>query len=577
MATKRTTSAAGGLIVSGRTEGFSVTAYCGDGSVLLAMNLDEKRTPNLAGFAIKRTTPSGKSSYLMNRLSFSTAYTSKSKAEDREWTPSNLAPFQKFRWIDFPPDIHAGQYHYEVTAMYFTDARLKAGPTVRVALNILPDKRAKFDIGFTRGYLSSQAYATRFQNKPIRPAGAKTIAYDTAPFADQYEWLGYHARTLVFEVLNEAVNDESITVDAFVYDIDEPDFIEGLKKLGSRLRVFMDDAPLHTGAAAPEVKVHKALVASAGAKNVKVGHFKRFAHNKVLILRRKGKPFKVLAGSANFSVRGLYVQANNVFLFNDDKVAVLYGQAFDEAFNDPTKSQAGFSKSSVSGQWFDIAGKGIPAGSVAFSPHHDPLVSLKKVADAIAGAKSSVLFAIMELGGGGPVLAEIKNLDKRGVYVYGVTQSVPATSGKEETVNVHNGRAGNRLVVPFSVLDKHVPPTFRKEWRGGAGQVVHHKFVVVDFNGENPMVFAGSSNLAAGGEGANGDNLVAITDRSVVIKYAVEALRLVDHYHFRSAMATSTTDDPLTLQAQGTAQPWWKPYYEKGTLQYDERMLLAGG
>ena len=55
--------------------------------------------------------------------------------------------------------------------------------------------------------------------------------------------------------------------------------------------------------------------------------------------------------------------------------------------------------------------------------------------------------------------------------------------------------------------------------------MLHHKFVVVDFNGPNPTVYAGSSNLAEGGEKKNGDNLLVFRDATIASTYAVEAIR----------------------------------------------------
>ncbi len=57
-----------------------------------------------------------------------------------------------------------------------------------------------------------------------------------------------------------------------------------------------------------------------------------------------------------------------------------------------------------------------------------------------------------------------------------------------------------------------MPPPFDAEISGGPGQVIHNKFIVVDFNTDNPSVLTGSSNLAARSEEQNGDNLLAITD-----------------------------------------------------------------
>ena len=72
-------------------------------------------------------------------------------------------------------------------------------------------------------------------------------------------------------------------------------------------------APHQKGGAG--TRSRQTLELSAGKDNVKTGHFYRFAHDKILIKKdESGKAIKVLTGSANFSVRGLYVQANNVSL-----------------------------------------------------------------------------------------------------------------------------------------------------------------------------------------------------------------------------------------------------------------------
>src|SRR5262249_16853044 len=52
-----------------------------------------------------------------------------------------------------------------------------------------------------------------------------------------------------------------------------------------------------------------------------------------------------------------------------------------------------------------------------------------------------------------------------------------------------------------------------------------------------PVVFCGSSNLALGGEMANGDNLLAVHDDNVATAFAVEALLLVDHFNFLDSTA----------------------------------------
>jgi phosphatidylserine/phosphatidylglycerophosphate/cardiolipin synthase-like enzyme len=553
------------LHTAGSHDGISLTVYRGDGAALLAFDLEEHLTPDLAGFAVRCTPPHGTPSYLLNRLNFSREVTATTRPEEREWTPSDQAPFQKFRWTHFPSHVVPGRYRYEVSAMYFTGGSgLKQGPTVDVSIELTAPVPERFDIGFTRGYLSSQAYAEEFHNAEIRP-GRKSLDYDTGPYRKQYEWLGFHAREMVFRFLDECLRDPGVSVDVFAFDLDEPDFVRGLEALGSRLRILLDNAPVHTKPSALEPVARARLEKSAGAHNVKVGHFHRFAHDKVMIQKRAGKAVKVLTGSANFSIRGLYVQANNVLIFADAATAAYYETAFTEAFT----NMAGFEAAPIAKRWFDVREPGVPPVSVSFSPHTSASVSLSRVAEAIRGARSSVLYAVMELGGGGLVLQDLRRVGlRKAIFSYGVTQSATG-------VKLYKPGESTGILVSFAYLHGQVPAPFRSEWSGGMGQVIHHKFVVVDFTEATPVVFAGSSNLSSGGEEKNGDNLLAITDRVVATKYAVEAIRLVDHYHFRVVTHRATTAHPLVLRSGDAAEKWWAPYYDKKNIKYRERVLFS--
>jgi phosphatidylserine/phosphatidylglycerophosphate/cardiolipin synthase-like enzyme len=232
----------------------------------------------------------------------------------------------------------------------------------------------------------------------------------------------------------------------------------------------------------------------------------------------------------------------------------------------------GFSSSPLASQWFNFPneGGGIPNFSVSFAPHKVATVSLAQVQQALNNAKSSIMFAIMELQGGGTVLQTIQNLHLSGkVFSYGMTQSVSGFKVYQP------GQPG--LLVPFAALIKHVPPPFDKEFTGGPGQVIHDKFIVVDFNDKNPVVFTGSSNLAEGGEQSNGDNLLAIHDARVAEVFAVEAMRPVDHYQFRAAAQAATQVKPLVLSPCGNQSEWWTPDYAPNDMRNVQRELFASG
>jgi len=552
-------------------EGLRFAVHRGDGAALLAFDVDAELAPDLAGFAVECQPPRGKPYQLLNRLSFAQAITAETKPSEREWTPTDEAPIQKFHWVHYPKDVPPGKFTYRATAMLFVDGeetKLKEGPTAQRTLELRDEGYGDLELGFTRGYISSQAYAERFDNADITPTPT-TAVFDTASFEEQYSWLGSHARKLVFELIDETDADEDLALDVFAYDFDEPDIARRLAALGPRLRLYLDDSDIRKETAGSKRKAEalRAVEARVDAKNVRRGHFSRFSHGKILIQKRKGVPVKVLAGSANFSVRGLYVQSNNVFVFDDGDVAAIYEKAFEQAWNDPH----GFSKSEIAAGWFPekpIAGAELPSFQVSFAPHTDSDISLKPVAEAIAAAKSSVLFAIMDLGGSGPVLEAVRALPQRqGLYAFGTTQSV------DGDLEVTAPGSSEPVFIPFGFLHSKVPEPFRAEIQGGSGIVIHHKFVVVDFNGDNPSVFAGSSNLAGGGEEQNGDNLLAFRDPAIASTYAVEAIRLIDHYRFRAAMKEATEAEPLRLKTRG--ENWAAPYFEADTPKFRERVLFA--
>jgi hypothetical protein len=188
----------------------------------------------------------------------------------------------------------------------------------------------------------------------------------------------------------------------------------------------------------------------------------------------------------------------------------------------------------------------------------------------IRNATSSVLFAVMEPNGAGPVLDTLRQIAARPtVFSYGTVET-----DKGLAVQSPNGAMGQ--VTSFAALTKHVPPPFTKEFSGGPGMHIHDKFVVVDFNAGNPTVFTGSSNLSGGGEQDNGDSLAMIEDAAIATMYAIEAVGLFDHYHFNKAANTATTANPLKLWSPGKSDtPWWKQYYDITQIQMRDRCLFA--
>ncbi|HEX8806996.1 MAG TPA: hypothetical protein VF741_08600, partial [Candidatus Aquilonibacter sp.] len=289
---------------------FTVKAYHGDECVLLAMNLPESACEGLAGFAIARGPDAAHLIYVKNRLGFDPtkgAYATKDPLQElADEVPSNQAPFQKFRWVDFPPDANM-PLTYKIDAMYFSSATPVAKFSVQFVMRFGGELFTNFNLGFTRGYISSQDFADRYgQVRELRPNN--TVDYNTDTIVPKskppvtwrvlYEWLGAHARALLAD-FTQRCKDDGHGFDVFAYDLDEPDFIKFVAQQAEAkipVRMILDNSTLHTKPTAREVQ-SAALLTQAGV-DVKRGHFKRYAHSKCVIERDgSGEAIRVLTGS----------------------------------------------------------------------------------------------------------------------------------------------------------------------------------------------------------------------------------------------------------------------------------------
>jgi phosphatidylserine/phosphatidylglycerophosphate/cardiolipin synthase-like enzyme len=450
--------------------------------------------------------------------------------------------------------------------------KLVAGTSHTLGISLDPvTYDGALDIGFTRNFASSQAFNERYpgvQTKVIPRFAKDGLSHPKLP-GDIYQWLGFEAHALLFGTLSEALSDHKVTVDVLAYDLNEPDMVAILEQLGSRLRIVVDESTEHKKSDSAETLAVARLQQSAGAANVKRTKFASQQHNKVVILKRNGIPMRVLMGSTNFSFRGLYIQANNMIVFRSRSVAELFETYFEAAFTSPgTHVDSAFAH-----QWHRAAGT-TPEISLCFSPHPDIDLSMNPVRGAIDGATSSVFYAIAFLNQtGGPTREALDRLIAKDVFSYGISDAAGTM-----TLTKPDGTSG---LVDFAYLSKNAPSPFKEEWAAGQGLNVHHKFVVTDFNLPSAKVFTGSSNLSPNAEKKNGDHIVMIADRRVAAAYAIEAVRVFDHLHFRDRMRSAPKKkDPMRLLRslkfeKAGAKPWWDKYYQGKQLVRD-RQLFAG-
>ena len=559
------------------SKSLTLKLWRGERMCLLGMDVTNPE-PDFVGFSIEVKSPGSPGFIpLRNRLAFSYPANSAPSTIDSKQFPSTEAPFQKFRWVHFPQNPQSGAYAYRVTKLHMPkDGTLKAGDTATATISLDTHVYDNFlDVGFTRGYASSQAFTEKFGNQPnffppVKPAGGGAgptfNKKQAAPGA--YEWMGFEAYDLIFGLLNEVANDATLSLDAFAYDLDEPDIIAAFAKIGKRLRIIIDNSGNHAPATSgPSIAAKTLTKAKASVTRM---HFSNLQHNKVLIVKRGDKAIKVLCGSTNFSFNGLYLQSNNTLVFQNAEAADLFEQYFAAALKSPKT----FPTSDLATKWHLIQPSGSPPIQFCLAPHGNPDLSLNPLAAAIDQASSSVFFAIAFLAQTkttDTVRAAVDRLTDKPVFSYGISDKGTGLSVKKP-----DGTVG---LISWSYLKTSTAQPFAAEFSSGSGIHEHNKFVVTDFNLPTARVFTGSSNLSESGEKGNGDHLIMIEDPRVATSYAIQAVLIFDHLHFAATMnavkkpTTLTLQKPIAISKAKTT--WFDRYYKPNSQLEHDRELFS--
>lgn len=538
---------------------FTLKLHRGDGMTLIAMNWKDGTPPqDFVGFAIEYEEPDGAKFYpLKNRLGFAGA----GGKTNPNILSTRLSPIQKFRWVHFPrrADMPGG-FVYRVTPVFMNDKdELSYGEAQEASIELRRETYpGQLDVAYTRGFVSSQAFVDEYESKgPIStllPATADQglTFVPTHPLARQaLVWMGFQARQRILDVLDGAVADGGAQVRVVAYDLSEPNVVARLEQLGPRLRIIIDDEGDHGKAGSAENEAEKRLVAKGCT--VKRQHMGNLQHNKTIVVDGPAGQ-RAVCGSTNFSWRGFYVQSNNAMILEGASAIKPFADVFDDYWSKETPALFGPTVSAS--QWAPFGLTGIDA-SVTFSPHAASNARLKSVADDIGNHTKSCLFYSLAFlyQTPGPLLDAIKKVSlDNDIFVYGIS---------DRKVGGLDLQRPNTNVTPVypSALAKGLPEPFKAEPTGGGGIRMHHKYVVVDFDKPTARVYLGSYNFSTAADTQNGENLVLVRDRRVVVSYMIQALTLFDHYHFRVSQKEARKEKKKLQLAkpprQAEEKPWW--------------------
>jgi phosphatidylserine/phosphatidylglycerophosphate/cardiolipin synthase-like enzyme len=124
---------------------------------------------------------------------------------------------------------------------------------------------------------------------------------------------------------------------------------------------------------------------------------------------------------------------------------------------------------------------------------------------------------------------------------------------------------------------------------------IHHKFIIIDADTDNPTMYTGSANLSANSTNRNDENLLEITgDPELARTYLAEFMRIYEHYRARAlwnlaqpaaakASSKSKKSPPpaakrkleQTFTLKRTRDQWVRGAYKRGAPEYLARTALS--
>ena len=583
-------------------------AYTSPTLVLLAMDwADGADRDDFLGFAILRSpgfSPGEKDGYLFNKIGFSP------QTRTSQPMPSNLAPFQKFFWWDsaVKDGDHGKTFAYTVTPVCGTgpnDLRLVHEAEKQVDVKIPEFEEDGIWTCFNRAVVSSQAFSREFPD-PQTDLDACM------------KWLANGMQEAFSLVLNGADD-----VTGAIYHLTDNEWVmPALTAYKGSLEIVYQDQENRDITDRPAIETLKKGKAKTHPRSAT-----HIMHDKFLVDRTGGR---VLAGSANFTPEGITSQANLLHIFTSKALADLFDARTILMKDDPS-----IADTAADAGWSDPVEVGRAKVRVFFSPEpKNHRISIDTVIEAIQSAKSSVVFCMFDPTDPALLKALMATGD-RGKLLYGLLNSIgdptkskkakkndadagepprEPTAATQVKIDLFNRSRKDRKTIAYDYFRPgNTPANFLPELnavdmssRSTLGTVkaaskkaggkakrsppavhVHHKFIVIDADTDEPTIFTGSANLSKNSTNFNDENLLEITGSPALARiYFAEFMRLYEHYRARAiwdmnhgkgaAKKGSKKRGKESFVLATDRDGWVKGAYKKGTPEYMARTALAG-
>ena len=519
------------------------------------------------GFAIERTPgfDGAAQSWLPNRIGFN------GPKPDQSDFPSNEAPIQKFYWWDARIDTkdRGSSFSYRVVPVTGSPGALNLMDALAGTITVRVPEVEENGITshFNRAVVSSQAFSKQFPD-------LKTASQQKAARA----WLANGMEQEVPQFLDRAAGKD---VEGAIYHLtDETWIIPALQHYGGAIALAYNHTTKdHTSDVAIKELEDAGRADSAFAARTHAS----IMHNKFLVrVGAADHAEAVLAGSANFTSEGLSAQANVLHAFESPALAKLYLDRKRLLDGDPGLSQTQHDQTG----WSNEVVVGDATIRVFFPPESNAArVSIDTIVEAIKAAQHSVLLCAFDPTDKA-LLDAVFDASDAGKMMLALVNRVPEKQpGGDPThadvaakIEILDRAVKSDEIVGFGAFSaKDTPTDFVPErvlWPGEDPKImvrVHHKFVVIDAEGDHPVVFTGSANFSGNSLHHNDENMLQITNcPRIAGMYMAEFLRLYEHYRARIK-----SDDPKTFKLTPD-YAWSRKYFTPGSPETKARSAMAG-
>jgi phosphatidylserine/phosphatidylglycerophosphate/cardiolipin synthase-like enzyme len=524
------------------------------------------------GFAIERTPGFGAAakSWLPNRIGFNGP-----KADQSDF-PSNEAPIQKFYWWDARIDTKDRGTAFKYRVIPVTGAAQ--------ALVLQNDEAGELEVRVPQ--IEENGIASHF-NRAVVSSQAFAMEFPDLTTADQQKaaraWLANGMEQAVPEFLDRAGGKG---VEGAIYHLtDEIWIIPALRDHpGSISLAYNQTSKDHTSDAA----IAELVDAGRPSDSFVARTHANIMHDKFLVrVGAADQAEAVLAGSANFTSEGLSAQANVLHAFESPELAGLYLARKRLLDGNPTLSATQKAQSG----WSDVVAAGDAKIRVYFPPEPNATrASLDAIVEAIKAAQHSVLFCAFDPTDK-DLLDAVFAAGDAGKMMLGLINRVPATEPTGDPnradvaakIEIFDRSSKSHDIVGFGAFkSSDTPGDFVPErvlWPHEDPKImvrVHHKFVIVDGESDNPVIFTGSANFSGNSLHKNDENLLEITDCPRLGRmYFAEFLRLYEHYRARASFNSRQQGAQATFTLTSDSR-WSKKYFAAGSPEAKARTAMAG-